>query len=54
MTATKVDTFTHKGSRPQPYKVVKWNDGSLTCDCPGWVYKKADKPRDCKHVRFHR
>lgn len=29
-----------------------WNDNdSMSCDCPGWVVKKLNKPRICKHIK---
>jgi len=34
------------------YEVVRQPDGSLTCNCPGWVYKKKDAIRECKHTRL--
>ena len=34
------------------YEVVRQSDGSLTCNCPGWVFKKKDAIRECKHTRL--
>lgn len=34
------------------YETLLWSDGSTTCDCPGWVYQRAGKPRGCKHTRM--
>lgn len=31
------------------YEVVLWNDGSVSCNCPGWIYNKA---RICKHTKI--
>jgi hypothetical protein len=32
------------------YTVFQYDDGSTSCDCPGWINKKKDKPRGCKHT----
>lgn len=34
------------------YETLQWTDGSLSCDCPGWVRRCVDGKRTCKHVRF--
>ena len=34
------------------YEVTLWDDGTLSCDCPGWVYAKKGRPRACKHTRI--
>lgn len=33
------------------YETVLWASGELTCDCPGWVNKKRDQPRGCRHTK---
>jgi hypothetical protein len=35
------------------YEVTLWSDGGLTCNCPGWVFKRAGAERECKHTRLH-
>jgi hypothetical protein len=35
------------------YEVLVRTDGSMSCDCPGWVYCRRGQPRSCKHVRLH-
>lgn len=32
------------------YQTVIWPDNSISCDCPGWVLKRKNKPRHCKHI----
>ena len=27
------------------------SDGEWQCSCPGWVMKRAGKPRGCKHLK---
>lgn len=42
-------------SSPTIYKVQRvTSTGALSCNCPGWTFKKKDAPNDertCKHVR---
>ena len=39
-------------SNPRVMHVIKqWNDGSYSCNCPGWVFKKKSQSRDCAHIR---
>ena len=33
------------------YETVVYRDGSTSCNCPGWVFKRRDQPRECKHTR---
>lgn len=43
-------------SRATKYEVTLWSSGHISCDCPGWVFKKKDTfikkghQRYCKHV----
>ena len=38
-------------SRPGVKYTTQINsDGSVTCDCPGWVFKKKGKERGCSHT----
>lgn len=32
------------------YETILRADGTLECDCPGWIFKRPNKPRNCKHV----
>jgi len=34
------------------YQVLKYKDGSLSCDCPGWTKRCVNGVRTCKHVRL--
>ena len=33
------------------YETVLRRDGTLTCNCPGWINKKKGEARGCKHTR---
>jgi predicted nucleic acid-binding Zn finger protein len=36
------------------YETVLWDDGSLSCNCPGWTrHVNADGSRNCRHIRKH-
>ena len=35
----------------KPYVVKVYSDGTLSCDCKGWIMKKAGKPRECTHTK---
>lgn len=32
------------------YTVKEHGDGSLSCDCPAWLYPKGGRPRGCAHT----
>lgn len=33
------------------YETLLYTDGTLSCDCPGWVYRKAGRARGCRHTK---
>lgn len=33
------------------YTIKKHKDGTKTCDCPDYVYKRAPKNEQCKHIK---
>ena len=35
----------------KPYVVKVYSDGTLSCDCKGWIMKKVGKPRECAHTK---
>lgn len=43
-------------SRPgKTYQSLQYTDGSTSCECPGWVFKRkstVDGQRTCKHTRL--
>jgi len=41
---------TYKSSSGDKTWKVRKKDGSYTCNCPGWIYKRKGKDRSCKHV----
>lgn len=46
----KTWTFKSKSSTAE-YTVQMTDDGQVSCNCPGWRNKRADKPRECKHTK---
>ena len=38
-------------SSDKVYTVQRRVDGLVSCDCPGWVVKRAGRPRSCKHTK---
>jgi hypothetical protein len=35
------------------YTTLEYDNGSLSCDCPGWTRRvQPDGSRDCKHCRY--
>jgi len=36
------------------YTSIEYRDGSQSCNCPAWAFKKGDKPRDCTHCKMMR
>ena len=35
------------------YETVLYADGSLSCNCPGWVYPRNGRTRACRHTRTY-
>lgn len=35
------------------YEILLHADGSLSCNCPGWVFQRPGKPRGCKHTKAY-
>jgi len=47
-----MSSWTFPSSSSSAIYTTKQNtDGSLSCNCPAWRFKKGDAPRTCKHVR---
>ena len=52
-----VFTWAFASSQPRGGQVINYearlrSDGTLTCNCPGWVFKrKGTDNRECKHTR---
>jgi len=47
----KTWTFTSSSNPNKKYTTVLWDDGTWSCDCPGWKFKRGSKPRICKHIK---
>lgn len=43
-------TRVSRTGRSPKYVIVLYADGCASCDCPGWVYKRPNKDRGCKHI----
>ena len=39
-------------SSAEVYQTLVYDDGSITCNCPGWTRRIVDGVRTCKHVRY--
>ena len=39
-----------KSGKSPLYTVSLYKDGCISCDCPGWMFKRTGKPRGCKHT----
>ena len=50
-TKVRTDVF-ESSSRPgTKYETTMWSDGSFSCTCPAWRFKKEGQPRDCRHIQ---
>ena len=38
-------------SSDKVYETRLYADGTTSCNCPGWTFKRGDKPRSCKHTK---
>ena len=48
----KAWTFASGSTAGKTYQTLRYADGSLSCDCPGWTRRvQPDWSRTCKHVR---
>lgn len=37
-------------NRAVQYEIILRRNGEVSCDCPGWVFKRKNQERGCKHV----
>lgn len=49
-------TWSFESTQPRAGKIITYltqlnGEGVLSCDCPGWVFKKKGQPRKCRHTR---
>ena len=48
----KVWTFSSDSTPDKEYQTLQYQDGSTSCNCPGWTRRVAqDGSRSCKHTR---
>jgi hypothetical protein len=33
------------------YETIRYNDGTVSCNCPGWTKRTRNGGRECKHTR---
>lgn len=33
------------------YETLLYADGTLSCNCPGWINKRPGRPRGCRHTK---
>lgn len=43
--------FASSSNPNKSYQALLYDDGSTSCDCPGWVRRCQNGFRTCKHVR---
>ena len=49
---SRVWTFRSDSNPDLEYEALRYTDGSLSCNCPGWTRRiAADGTRSCKHTR---
>jgi len=49
-TYTPVATYPSKSDPTKDYTVCEVNDGTLSCDCPGWTRRNPSSGRTCRHT----
>ena len=48
----QVWTFASDSNPDREYQTLRYPDGALSCNCPGWTRHVAgDGSRSCKHTR---
>ena len=46
----KIAEYEHESSSSSKiYKVIMYDDGSFSCNCPSWIFKRGEV-RGCKHI----
>ena len=49
---SRVWTFRSDSNPELEYETLRYTDGALSCNCPGWTRRiAADGTRSCKHTR---
>ena len=49
---SQVWTFRSDSNPDKEYETLRYTNGSLSCNCPGWTRRvAADGSRSCKHTR---
>jgi predicted nucleic acid-binding Zn finger protein len=39
-----------EGSKGKVYTIAVDRAGNFGCSCPAWIYQKAGRKKDCKHI----
>ena len=51
-TKTMIAEFTSKSNPSIVHKVVRNDEtGEISCGCRGWIYKRPNQPRGCRHTK---
>lgn len=50
---SRVVKYCRSSSNPERKYAIRQNktNGQLSCNCPGWCFKRKDQERSCKHIR---
>jgi hypothetical protein len=51
----RVFVFRSDSNPSRTYQTLQYADGSTSCECKGWVFKRRNTPdgqRSCKHTRM--
>jgi hypothetical protein len=52
MTKVCLEEYPFKShSSDKVHTVKRWDDNSLSCNCPGWVFKRGGN-RSCRHTEY--
>jgi hypothetical protein len=52
MNIAKTYFFSSDSDPDKTYQTQLYADGTTSCDCRGWTFKRGTGPRSCKHTRF--
>lgn len=47
-----IDQFKSKSREGVFYQVKRDKKGKLSCNCPGWIFKKKLQERSCRHIEL--
>ncbi len=47
----KVHRMKSKSNPDKSYETIEWDDGTWSCNCPGWTRRSPASGRICTHVK---